>query len=80
MKWHDCKTDPPKESGYYIVRTTNDYEEDWIGAIYYSNGKNVNYYVNEYPEIGYWFDDYKACICYDDCVYKWAEVDLDDED
>lgn len=79
MKWHDCKFNPPNKDGHYIIKTTNKYEEDWVGVIYYVNGKNINCYVNEYSEIGHWFDDYEEYIYYDDYAYKWAEINLNEE-
>lgn len=73
MKWHDCKTDPPKKNGHYILQTTNQYEEDWVAALFYVEPQTHSH------EQGHWFDDYEEYICYDDYAYKWAEVDLSED-
>lgn len=61
LEWHDCKTDPPKEDGWYIlVRSYRD-ELTWIQA-YWSK-----YYQR-------WQDHYD--IYHEKFCYKWAEVEL----
>ena len=73
MEWHDCKTDPPKGNGYYILwykdkTKKNGYDNNWNKSRYdimdeeWSNGGFV--YGN--PIWGY-----SNLI-----PYKWAEVDL----
>ena len=60
MVWHDCKTDPPKEFGSYVV-IPNKYKElkTWMQGWYH-------------PENGTWWDFNGEDIH----PYKWAEVDL----
>lgn len=68
MVWHDCKTDPPKKSGEYILCYDFRGELDWDRAFY---------------EEGAWKDE-DSCILYgipdwsyEELIpYKWAEVDL----
>ena len=62
MVCHDCKTDPPKEDGWYllIIRFNNDL--DWDRA-YYNKKKQE------------WQDFYDWSY-YKNFCYKWAEVDL----
>lgn len=68
MVWHDCKTDPPKKDGEYILCYDFRGELDWDRAFY---------------EEGTWKDE-DSCILYgipdwlyEELIpYKWAEVDL----
>lgn len=70
MVWHNCKTDPPKESGEYLLWYFHLIDDDWDKAYY-------NVADHE------WLDS-RACIPYgnpdwgwsDSIPYKWAEVDL----
>lgn len=61
MVWHDCKTDPPKISGRYILACK---DEDgnlfWVPANYYS-----------FNQI--WLSEYGIDF---DIPLKWTEVDL----
>ena len=60
MLWHDCKTDPPKENGYYIlILKSNDYT-GWARAFYDT-------------KFDLWLDGFDEA--YED-LYKWTEVDL----
>lgn len=60
MVWHDCRTDPPKENGHYIlILKSNDYT-GWTRAFYDTKWD-------------LWLDVFdEAC----EDLYKWAEVDL----
>lgn len=62
MVWHDCKTDPPKKSGGYLLLYKDDKTniKKW-DKIYYSLGHNR------------WSDNWGWTIFK---PYKWAEVDL----
>ena len=37
MKWHDCKTDPPKKSGHYVVHNGHYWEE----GLYYHSQREI---------------------------------------
>ncbi len=44
MKWHDCKTEPPKVSGHYIVA----YKKYWEEACFYlKHNKWINIFDEE---------------------------------
>lgn len=62
MVWHDCKTDPPKKDGWYllIIRFNNDL--DWDRA-YYNKKKQE-------------WQDFHDWSYYKNFCYKWAEVEL----
>lgn len=74
MKWHDCKTDPPKKEGQYLVYV-QDYDYDfgghygmcfWFGSgygCYFTRlgGKRPGSKLKKQP-------------------VKWAEINLDEED
>lgn len=67
MIWHDCKTDPPKETGLYIL--VYQYKKynyiEWDAAYYVLHDK--------------WYDSKEFGLVYSDTMYnliKWAEVDL----
>lgn len=67
LKWHDCKTDPPKKSGEYLViyKYTNrfGYGFDRNGYALEGNATNTgNWEFNEYTH-------YIELI-------SWAEIDL----
>lgn len=62
MVWHDCKTDPPKKSGFYLV----------FFCTLFGKGVEVLRYVKEDDEA--WFE--KTGNNYKKIVRKWAEVDL----
>lgn len=70
MVWHDCKTDPPKKDGNYLLWFKSYDEDDWDKAYYYIE-------QNRWTDL----DD---CINYGQtnwttfCLipYKWAEIDL----
>lgn len=70
LEWHDCKTDPPKKDGEYILWYIKLDKNRWKQA-YYNNISNE------------WFDSDKFIIYgnpkwgWSDCIpYKWAEIDL----
>ena len=63
MVWHDCKTDPPKKNGSYILIIKTDFGMGWISAFY---DAKWNDWVNEYDEP--YENPYNP--------YKWTEVDL----
>ena len=61
LEWHDCKTDPPKEDGWYLLLC--DYEK-WTA--WYKAYWNL--------ELGEWLD---YTLAFDkNLCYKWAEVKL----
>ena len=68
MKWHDCKTDPPKESGKYLL---------WVK---YGRGIQTFYSAEYLSSSRTWRDDVEGYFNYKDVDYKWAEVNLDEED
>lgn len=60
MVWHDCKTDPPKKDGYYILILKENNYFNWVRAFYDTKWD-------------LWLDVFDEA--YED-LYKWAEVDL----
>ena len=70
MIWHDCKTDPPKKNGEYLLWYKESGSNYWEKGFY--NIKNKEWYNAE------------NCIAYGNPTwgwsasipYKWAEVDL----
>ena len=62
LEWHDCKSDPPKEDGHYILITCFYKALFWEEA-YWSRKQQKwrmiggTYYGKE-------------------CCYKWAEIEL----
>lgn len=68
MVWHDCKTDPPKDEGEYLLIYTYYNTKDWDRARY-----NGEIWLDEDTCIPYGITGWR----YSDCIpYKWAEVDL----
>ena len=73
MVWHDCKTDPPKKSGFYLlVYNYNDgygWEKTFDRAVYSTTFSNWSIFENEkwttLEDIEQGAKD-----------IKWAEVDL----
>ena len=61
LEWHDCKTDPPKEDGWYLLLCNYKKWVTWYKAYWNS-------------ELCAWLD-YKVAFVEELC-YKWAEVDL----
>lgn len=61
MVWHDCKTDPPKKEGWYILVRNYGSELTWLQA-----------YWSEYYQR--WQDHYD--IYHEKFCYKWAEIDM----
>ena len=68
MTWHDCKTDPPKKEGEYLLVYSYRKAKDWSRAIY--NGVN---WIDEENNIPY---GVKNSCYYMFIPYKWAEIDL----
>ena len=62
MVWHDCKTDPPKKDGLYLV----------FFYTLFGKGIEVLRYIKEEDEA--WLE--KTGNNYKKIVRKWAEVDL----
>ena len=60
MTWHDCKTDQPKEDGYYILILKEDHYITWTRAF-----QNTKWDL--------WIDVFDEAY---EGLYKWAEVDL----
>lgn len=70
MVWHDCKTDPPKKDGEYILCYTEYGQKYWSNASY--NIKDKEWYdTREYVTYGNPTWGWSTSI-----PYKWAEVDL----
>lgn len=73
MKWHDCKTDPPKENGWYVLwyKRTNThfmYQDYWRSAFY-----SYNHWENEKDKVYGKYGNLLKKI-----PYKWAEIKLED--
>ena len=66
LEWHDCKTDPPKESGDYLLITRFNEKYYWDKGYYI---KDVNYWETE--EFGIYVDSHNI-----NNLIKWAKVDL----
>ena len=67
LKWHDCKADPPKESGFYILvyKLNPNNSICWDSAFY-------SHYDNQWEDAREYGSVYKG-----KCEpIKWAEVDL----
>lgn len=62
MVWHDCKTDPPKENGKYILCFDTAFGKKWKEAWYENNRWTMRLIHKGVVGIT------------SDC--KWAEVDL----
>lgn len=71
MKWHDCKTDPPKTNGRYVLvyKYTPDDSLDWDCA-YYDSVTNL---WEDSREFGFAYKGKYEPI-------KWTEVNLNEED
>ena len=71
MKWHDCKTDPPKSTDIYLLvyRITYTNHICWDSAVYSA-------------ETGYWEDVRNYGFFYRGMYepIKWAEVNLDEDE
>lgn len=67
MKWHDCRTDPPKTNGCYVLvyKYIADDSLNWDSA-YYNNVTNT---WEDSREFGFVYKGRYEPI-------KWAEVDL----
>lgn len=62
LEWHDCKTDPPKESGWYILIERSGDEVVWIKAYWNKNEQR--------------WQDYFNIFLHEVYCYKWAKVEL----
>lgn len=74
MAWHDCKTDPPKKSGKYILCYLYNglfYEDQWDIAYFDSIGNKWNDLIDD---IDYGSKDSNWAKI--SIPYKWAEVNL----
>lgn len=60
LEWHDCKNDPPKESGMYLLCDVCD-DIKYLSYAFYTTVDNV-------------WQGY--CGYSIDTPYKWAEVEL----
>ena len=73
MVWHDCKTDPPKKSGFYLlVYSYNDgckWEKTFDRAIYSYEFHNWSIFENEMWQSLMLIEQGAVPL-------KWAEVDL----
>lgn len=68
MIWHDCKTNPPKKEGKYILCYDFRGELDWDRALYVDKE-----WIDEDTCIPYGVPGWS----YEELLpYKWAEVDL----
>ena len=70
MVWHDCKTDPPKKSGLYILCFLTPRGKSWDRAYYDCNDMTWED-IGCLALYGVKDDAYELYI-----PYKWAEVDL----
>lgn len=52
MVWHDCKTDPPKKSGKYII--VNILKKSWYEAIYENNKWYIKKWLIDEPKFCKW--------------------------
>lgn len=52
MIWHDCKTDPPKKNGKYIIANT--LKKSWHEAIYENNKWYVKKWLIDKPKFCKW--------------------------
>ena len=71
--WHDCKTDPPKKDGEYLLVYKYYGEMNWITSfdrVWYSNGWSI---IDGY---GDWYPIKEAEPGGTLTPIKWAEVDL----
>ncbi len=71
MKWHSCKTDPPKSTGIYLLvyRITDTNYIRWDSAMY---SAETDYWKNA-RDHGFFYRGMYEPI-------KWTEVKLDEED
>lgn len=73
MVWHDCKTDPPKKSGFYLlVYSYNDgdgWEQTFDRAVYSNTFSDWSIFENEGWTV---LEDIEKGAK----AIKWAEVDL----
>lgn len=67
LEWHDCKADPPKKSGKYLLMYQNKHLDniEWNSAYYSLNDK---WYIDDKYKYVYWEVVYN--------LIKWAEVEL----
>lgn len=65
LEWHDCKTDPPKESGPYVLKREHKTEGKWWFQGWFDVERNTWYDFN-YDFIPY---PYK---------HKWAKIELEE--
>lgn len=66
LEWHDCKTDPPKEDGDYLLITKFGNKYYWDKGHYI---KDLEYWETE--EFGIYSDNDN-----NNNLIKWAEVEL----
>lgn len=77
MVWHDCKTDPPKEEGFYLLEYNYEVGEDGIFYDFNNIYDRALYKNNQWSlwENQSWvvLKNIEFQNCY---PLKWAEVDL----
>ena len=61
LEWHDCKTDPPKEDGFYALSYHTEKGLKWVQA----------HWSVQYQRWMSFFEIY-----HEDAWYKWAEIEL----
>lgn len=80
MVWHDCKTDPPKKFGYYLLvysRYHRVYKKQittFTGCYYDPDKKDWVEYIKD-SEGWYVWEKFSKSWCPLTFI-KWAEVDL----
>lgn len=74
LEWHDCKSEPPKEEGRYLVAYWF-YKKELCWEI--GNWDETNKRFEAFDATAHWGD---GCFVpfeeYYGVPYKWAEVDL----
>lgn len=79
MKWHDCKTDPPKKAGHYLLVYScyDGYSCNTVfGSAVYSKAESTWYLF----DMGAWTSIQKlGRFKYDIIPIRWSEVDLEEE-
>lgn len=73
MVWHDCKTDPPKKDGEYILCYDFRGKLDWDRA-FYEDEEWMDEDTCIIYSVPVW--SYEELVPYKWVPYKWAEVDL----
>lgn len=75
LEWHDCKTDPPKESGKYLliymrnILGSSKLTKEWNKVFYFkANNEWKMYTGNQYEPLNILYKNF--------IPIKWTEIDL----